>query len=174
MKLYYAPGSCAVACWIALEWANAEFSVEKVNPHSEEYKRINPMGKVPALDIGRDRAMTQVEAILQYIIATHPEANLGADEGAENNFEFQEILAFLNGDFHPAFGSFFGPQRFTTATDEESLNAIKNSTAARVDKVMTHLDEMIGENTHVYKNKKTVADAYAFVMARWSELFEKT
>lgn len=39
---------------------------------------------------------------------------------------------------------------------------------------MTHLDTMIGNNNHVYKNKKTVADAYAFVMARWTELLEKT
>ena len=25
MKLYYAPGTCALACWIALEWANADY-----------------------------------------------------------------------------------------------------------------------------------------------------
>ena len=31
MKLYYAPGTCAVACWIALEWAGADYEVEKLS-----------------------------------------------------------------------------------------------------------------------------------------------
>ncbi|MDO5050647.1 MAG: hypothetical protein Q4D68_02820 [Moraxella equi] len=39
MKLYYASGTCALACWIALEWAKADYSVEKVKMHSEEYKK---------------------------------------------------------------------------------------------------------------------------------------
>lgn len=90
------------------------------------------MGKVPALDIGCDRAMTQVEAILQYIVGKYPEVNLGADKRIENNFELQEILAFLTGDFHPAFASFFGTKHFTTETDEASLNAVKNASAIRV------------------------------------------
>ena len=29
MKLYYAPGTCSLACWIALEWAGADYEVEK-------------------------------------------------------------------------------------------------------------------------------------------------
>ena len=50
MKLYYAPGTCAVACWIALEWAGADYEVEKVQLGTDEYRKINPLGAVPALD----------------------------------------------------------------------------------------------------------------------------
>ena len=59
MKLYYAPGTCALACWIALEWANADYEVEKIDYASAEYKKVNPLGMVPALDIGGSRAMTR-------------------------------------------------------------------------------------------------------------------
>ena len=69
MKLYYAPGTCALACWIALEWANADYEVQKVDYADPAYKKINPLGMVPALDIGGSRAMTQANAILQYIAA---------------------------------------------------------------------------------------------------------
>ena len=28
MKLYFAPGTCALACWISLEWSGAEYEVD--------------------------------------------------------------------------------------------------------------------------------------------------
>ena len=80
MKLYYAPGTCALACWIALEWAGADYEAVRADYKSEEYQRINPLGAVPALDIGGKRAMTQAPAILQYIADTHPESRLGSNE----------------------------------------------------------------------------------------------
>lgn len=50
MKLYYAPGTCAVSVWIALHWVGADFETERVKLDSVEYKRINPSGAVPALE----------------------------------------------------------------------------------------------------------------------------
>lgn len=174
MKLYYAPGTCALACWIALEWAHADYQVEKVDPHSDAYKKINPLAQVPALDIGGPRPVSEAAAVLNYIAEKHPEANLGADEGLENRFLFNEMMSFLTGDFHPAFWPFFAPQRFTTQTDKQALEAVRTASHARVDRVMTHLDQMIGKSAHVYRNKRSVADAYAFVMASWTTKFPKT
>ena len=174
MKLYFAPGTCALACWIALEWAGAEYEVEKVDPGSDSYRKINPLGMVPALAIGGERAMTQADAILHYVIDRHPERDLGADAGVEAHFEFNEVMSFLTGDFHPAFWPFFRPQRFTTSEDEASIEAVRAATQPRVDRVLTYLDGQIGGTGHVYRAKRTVADAYAFVMTRWSQRFPKT
>ena len=174
MKLYFAPGTCALACWIALEWAGAEYEVEKVDPGSDSYRKINPLGMVPALAIGGERAMTQADAILHYVIDRHPERDLGADAGVEAHFEFNEVMSFLTGDFHPAFWPFFRPQRFTTSEDEASIEAVRAATQPRVDRVLTYLDGQIGGTGHVYRAKRTVADAYAFVMTRWSHRFPKT
>lgn len=174
MKLYYAPGTCALACWISLEWAGAKYEVEKVNPSGKEYRMVNPLGMVPALDIGGKRPMTQSDAILQYIAARYNEKDLGASEGLENQFEFHEIMAFLTGDFHPAFWPYFSPQRYTVLNDKSSLEAVKSASYKRVDRVMTHLDDLVRNKTFVYQNKRTVADAYAYVMARWSKNLPKT
>lgn len=168
MKLYYAPGTCSLACWIALEWSGADYEVEKVDYASEEYKKINPLATVPAVDIGEARMMTQAGAILQYIAERYPESNLGSNEGIVNHFEFSEIISFLTGDFHPAYWPLFSPQRYTTLTDEKSIEAAREASFARIDRVMTHLDNLIGATNHVYQNKRTILDAYAFIMARWS------
>lgn len=169
MKLYYAPGTCSVACWISLEWAGADYEVEKAALGTDEYRKINPLGAVPALDIGEERARTEVEAILRYILNKYPEKDLGADESPEDKFKFDEIMAFLTGDFHPAFWRMFIPESFTTSNDEEEIERIKQQSFKNIDKVMTHLDTLIGEGDHVYKNKKTVLDAYVYILTRWSE-----
>lgn len=174
MKLYYAPGTCALACWIALEWANAKYEAVRADYASEEYKRINPLAAVPALDIGGKRALTQAAAILQYIADTFPEAGIGSGEGAMNAFELNETMSFLASDFHPAFWPFFFPQRYTTDETEAALDAVKTASHARIDRAMQYLDKLIGDSGHVYQRRRSIADAYAFVMVRWTEALPKT
>lgn len=169
MKLYYAPGTCALACWISLEWSGLEFEVERVNPQSNAYRSVNPLGMVPALDIGGVRPMTQADAILQYVAELRPECNLGSDQGIAARFEFNECMSFLTGDFHPAFWPYFAPERFATNCDEAGLTAVRDAAVLRIERMLTHLDALIGTKGHVYRDKRTVADPYAFVMIRWSE-----
>lgn len=174
MKLYYSPGSCALACWIAMEWAGAEYEVVKVNPSSQEYKKINPLGVVPALDIGGKRLLGQTEAILNYIVDRFPEKDLGSNPGAENRFVYNETMCFLTGDFHPAFWPMFAPGRFTTSKSGEVIQSVREASYELIARVMSHLDGLIGDSGHVYQGKRTVADPYAYVMARWSERAEKS
>jgi glutathione S-transferase len=173
MKLYYTPGTCALACWIALEWVGAEFEVIKVDPKSDSYKEINPLGMVPALAIDeKKQPLTQADAILQYISErfSTQSTNLGAKNDIHQRFLFNETMAFLTGDFHPAFWPHFTPQRFTTDNSDKALEAVQLSAQSRINRVMNHLDSLIGSTSnHVYGNHKSVADPYAFVMARWSE-----
>ncbi len=174
MKLYYAPGTCSVACWISLEWSGADYEVEKVKMGSPEYKKINPLGAVPAVDLGNGEIRTEVLAILKYIVDKYPEKDLGADEGLENEIQFNEILSFMTGDFHPAFKPMFVPRIFTTSTDETEQDKVKEAAYAQIDEVMQHLDSIIGDDDHVYKNKKTVADAYVYILAGWSSMTPKS
>ena len=174
MKLYYAPGTCAVACWIALKWAGADFEVIKADYASPEFRRINPLAMVPALDIGGPCVMTQADAILAYIAERHSGAGLGADNDLLGRFEFSETMSFLTGDFHPAFWPFFTPQRFTTDKAADALDKVRMASHARIDRVMQHLDRRIGDGEHVYRGRRTVADAYAFIMAKWTAKLPKT
>ncbi|WP_228068230.1 MULTISPECIES: glutathione S-transferase family protein [unclassified Neisseria] len=165
MKLYYAPGTCALACWIALEWAGADYEAVRADYASEEYKRINPLATVPALDIGGKRAMTQAAAILQYIADSHPASRLGSNEGLENAFELNETMSFLASDLHPAFWPFFMPYRYTTDESEAALKAVKESAYARIDRAMLHLENLLAAGGgYVYQGRRSIADAYAFVM----------
>lgn len=179
MKLYYSSGTCALACWIALAWAKdagaiGDYAVEKLTMaevHSPKYKAINPLAQVPAIDVD-GRIFGQAGAILQYVADLAP--TLGANNGAVNRLEFNELMNFLTGDFHPAFWAYFVPQRFTTDTTEQAVENVRQASLARIDRVLTHLDNLLGEHNHLYQNKRTVADAYAFVMVRWAGKLDKS
>ena len=174
MRLYYAPGTCALACWIALEWAGADYEVERVDYASPAFKRINPLAQVPALDVGGPRVMTQAGAILSYIADTHRSAMLGPDNTPTSRFAMAETTSFLTGDFHPAFWPFFTPQRYTTDHSPEALAKVKEAAYARVDRVVSFLDGMIGAGEHVFAGRRSIADPYAYVMTRWTKLFPKS
>lgn len=174
MKLYYAPGTCALACWISLRWAGAEFDVAKADFASAEFRRVNPLAAVPALDLDGERAMTQCSAILDWIAGHYPEARLGHDGSEQDHFRFAETMAFLTGDFHPAFWPYFTPQRYTTDASSEALDKVRAASAPRIDRVMTHLDRLIGEGRHVHGDQRSVADAYAYAMARWTRPMAKS
>ena len=174
MKLYYAPGTCALAPHIVLEWIGTDYQAVLADLGSDEYRKINPLGMVPALSDGTSRIMTQADAILKYLAAKFPEAQLGPEHGLIAEFGLDEALAFLTGDVHPAFWPFFAPQRYTTNDDEASLKAVREAAFARIDRAMLHLDSMLQDHAHVCGNRRTIADAYAFAMVRWTENLQKT
>ncbi len=172
MIIYYTPKSCSIASIIALEWANAEYKAIKANTKSEEYKKINPAGTVPALDIGEGKILTENTDILKYIADTHREKNLGADEGVVAEYEFNKLSSFLNG-FHSAFGPYYVPERYTVATDDVSIENVLKAAYISIDSAMKSLDNLLEGKDYLYNNKKTVLDAYAYVMVRWTDDFEK-
>src|ERR1700757_5171701 len=93
-KLYYAPGTCALASHIALEEAGADYKAERLNfksnqQNSQEYLAINPKGRVPALVTDKG-ALTETPAILAYVAQSFPTAKLAP----EDPFAFAQAQSF--------------------------------------------------------------------------------
>src|SRR6516165_3654569 len=81
LKLYYSPGTSSMASHITLEEAGAVYEVQptlvdKGEQQSEAYLKINPRGKVPALQLEDGKILTENAAILSYVAKKFPEANL--------------------------------------------------------------------------------------------------
>ena len=80
LKLYFAPGTCALASHIALAESGADYTVERIDfktnqQQSPEYLAINPKGRIPALVTDRG-VLTENCAILAWVAQAFPEANL--------------------------------------------------------------------------------------------------
>ncbi|GAC1492008.1 MAG: glutathione S-transferase N-terminal domain-containing protein [Chamaesiphon sp.] len=169
IKLFYAPGTCALAPHIALEWIGQPYELEKVTLGDPEYLKINPLGAVPAMIDGDSGVMTQADALLLYLAHKYPEAKLGDDGTLKDSFKLHQLLAFLTGDVHPSFFPFFSPKRYTTSTDEATINLTKEASFALVNKVFSHLDKHLEGKNYLMGDRRTIADPYAFAMIRWGQ-----
>lgn len=169
MKLYYAPGTCALAPVILVEWLDLPLELEKVNHKDpdEDYLAKNPLGAVPALELADGQVRNQVDAILQYFLALKPGSGFGPGDDPEDGLEFHRWNAFLTGDLHPPFGAWFNPGRFTTDHSEGSLAAVKQAVGERIARVTRVLEDQVDEEGHIALGRRTMLDAYAYAMVRW-------
>src|SRR5512147_2967128 len=95
LKLYYAPGTCALASHIALQEAGADYTAERLDfranqQNSPEYLAINPKGRVPSLVTERG-ILTETPAMLAFIAQSFREAKLAPLDDA---FAFAQVQAF--------------------------------------------------------------------------------
>ncbi len=166
MKLYYKPGACSLASHIALRETGADFSIEKVDTKEkktesgEDYWRVNPNGYVPALRLDSDDIITEGPAVLQYIADQKPGANLAPPAGTLERARVQQYLNFVGSELHNAFSPFFGG---------ELDDAARKKTEAGVAKRMAYLESELDDGRdYLLGDQFTVADAYLFVVANWS------
>ena len=172
MKLYYFPGSCALAPHIVLNWVGADFEAIRIEKGDPEYRKVNPLGVVPAIDYG-GRIYTQADAILHWLAAMYPGHELGGDGTPDSDYELNNWMAFLTGDFHPAFFPFFNTQRYTTDVDEDALAAVKDAAEARVGSYMDFFNAHMEGREFIVGDSRSIADAYAVPMLRWTRLLKK-
>src|ERR1700722_19364119 len=83
MELYFAPLACSMSARIALAEAGAAIDLAEVDTHAgrivatgDDYRAVNPLGYVPALRLDDGTVLTENSAILQYLAAQYPEAQL--------------------------------------------------------------------------------------------------
>jgi glutathione S-transferase len=162
MILYYSPGACSLSDHIALHEAGIDFERVKVDlkAHTTEdgrdYRRINPKGYVPALDLGDGETLTENIAILAWVADQAPHL---APSGPLGRYRLLETLAHISTEVHKGFKPFFTPG----ATDAEKAQAGARI-ALRLDFLASGMrgPYLFGENV-------SVADAYLLVMVMWAE-----
>ncbi|MCL9783022.1 glutathione S-transferase family protein [Vibrio sp. S4M6] len=167
MKLYSAPGTCATAIHIALEWIGKPYEVEHLSMKQmkePEYLKLNPSGVVPTF-VNNEIPYTEAAAILFHLTDAFPEAELGPAVGGENRAEFYRWISFLSGTLHPYYWLHFVPSRFTT--DEEGTEAVQEASHVMIDKALTQIDNHLANRPYMLGEKKSVVDALLYPMASW-------
>ncbi|MBV9388126.1 MAG: glutathione S-transferase family protein [Chroococcidiopsidaceae cyanobacterium CP_BM_ER_R8_30] len=130
---------------------------------------------------GDSDVMNQADAILKYLVHKYPDANLGDNDTLQDAYEVDCWLAFLTGDFHPAFFPYFVPNRYSTddsvrvawALPNHAQKSVKEASYKLIDRVYKHLNAHLEGKAHIVGNRRTIADAYAFPMLRWGNNLPK-
>ena len=111
LKLYHAPKTRSVRVMWLLEELGLDYAVHKLafSPaalKSEEYLKINPMGRVPAIEDG-DVCMFESGAILQYILENYGEGRLEPKVGTPERALFLQWMHFAEGQAMSPFSDIF-------------------------------------------------------------------
>lgn len=171
MKLYYAPGTCALATHLALEFAGARYEAVRLDfsrgeQQSPEYLRINPKGRVPALVTDRG-VLTETPALLEYVARTHPQAQLAPLDDAFAMAKCNEVNSYLCSTVHVAHAHKNRGTRW--ADDAAAIESMKKKVAANMAACFTLIEGRIMEGPWVFGGSMTICDLYLFTIARWLE-----
>lgn len=172
MKLYYAPGTCALAPHIVLEELGLVYEAEQVNLknktcQSGDYYQVNPKGSVPAVKMDNGEILTETAAILQYLADQRPEKNLVPAWGTTERYRVQELLNFIGTDLHKSYTPLFFAGRFVR--DEKAQEELKGSIREMLTPRLTGMNAVLAAKNFLTGDHFTVADAYFFTVMTWNQ-----
>jgi len=170
-KLYYAPGTCALATHIALEEAGADYEAVRVDfgsqaQRSPEYLAINPKGRVPALVTERG-TLTETPGLLLFVAQQFPAAELAplADPFALG--QVQEFNSYLCATVHVAHAH--GRRGTRWADDAAAIEAMKRKVPASMTECAELIEHKFLKGPWVMGERYTICDPYLFTIGTWLE-----
>lgn len=169
LKLYYSPGSCALASHIGLEEAGADYEAIRINFAAEEqrkpdYLAINPKGRVPALVTDRG-ILTETPAILLYIAQTHPQAGLAPLDDAFDLARLQAFNSYLCSTVHVAHAH--RGRAYRWADDPAAIADMQRKAPRNVAECFALIESEMFEGPWVMGERFSLCDPYLYTVARW-------
>jgi glutathione S-transferase len=171
LKLYYAPGTCALASHITLAEAGADYTTERIDfkanqQQSPEYLAINPKGRVPALVTDRG-VLTENPAMLVYIAQSFPKAKLAPLDDPFAFAQVQSINSYLSSTVHVAHSH--KGRGYRWATEESSFADMKKMIPKSMGAVFALLERSMLQGPWMMGETYPICDPYLFTLAGWLE-----
>src|ERR1700756_3096400 len=143
-RLYYAPGTCALATHIALEEAGAPYEAGLVDFRSQsqrspDYLAVNPKGRVPAL-VTENGTLTETPALLCFVAQRFPKAELAPLANPFALAQVQEFNSYLCSTVHVAHAHRMRGIRW--ADDLAAIEAMKRKVSSNVTECFGLIERM--------------------------------
>jgi glutathione S-transferase len=166
VKLYYLPSACSMSPHIVANELGLSIELVKVDPatkrteQGEDFFAINPKGYVPALELDDGSVLTEGTAIVQYLSDLKPDAQLAPANGSMARYRMQEMLGYINSEIHKAYSPLF---------DRTTSDDVRAERKSHLCKRYALIEAALGRTAFLLGQQFTIADAYLFVVTRWSE-----
>lgn len=169
MKLYYAPGACSLAPHIVAREAGVPLDLVKVDllkhrlEDGSDYRKINPRGYVPLLELEDGERFTEASALVQIVAERGRNPDLLPPAGSRERWRVQSWLGFIATELHKTFGPLW---------NKDTPQATQEATRAKLAQRFGELDQLLAGRPYLTGQTFTVADAYAFTIVNWSNLLK--
>ena len=171
LKLYYAPGTCALASHITLAESGADYTTERIDfktnqQNSLEYLAINPKGRVPTLVTDRG-ILTETQAMLAFIAQSFPKAKLAPFDDAYGFAQAQSFNSYLCSTVHINHAHKMRGPRW--ATEESSFADMKRKIPQTMAACFGLIERDMLRGPWVMGETYTICDPYLFTLSGWLE-----
>src|SRR3984893_2339976 len=170
-RLYYAPGTCALATHIALEEAGAPYEAVLVDFRSQsqrspDYLAVNPMGRVPAL-VTESGTLTETPALLCFVPQRFPGAELAPLTDPFALARVQEFNSYLCSTVHVAHAH--GRRGTRWADEPAAIEAMKRKVPATMMECAELIERKLLRGPWVMGEQYSICDPYLFTIRTWLE-----
>jgi glutathione S-transferase len=171
VKLYYSPGACSLGIHIILEEIGKPFELAPVAlkdgaQYQAEFMAVNPKSKVPALDRGDGKALTEWPVIAAWLAKANPEAKL-IPADLEGETRCLEMMDYICGTVHPnGFTRQFRPANFSFR-EEDHPKSVETG-KANATKFFNVIEQGWTGGTWAMPSGYSVADAALFFVELWA------
>jgi glutathione S-transferase len=169
LTLYYAPGACALATHLALEYAGAPYQAVRLDfkqqqQRSPEYLQVNPKGRVPAL-VTEQGVLTETPALLQYVAQTWPQAGLAPLDDPFALAKMNEFNSYLCSTVHVAHAH--GARGYRWTDDAAAIEAMKRKVPQTMGDCFALIETQMFRGPWVLGERFSTSDLYLYTLARW-------
>ena len=156
---------------MALEEIGAPFEPRPVplddSAHlAAEYRRINPMGRVPTLILPDGTVVTESLAILLALEGRHPEAGLLPAPDDPARAVALRWMALAAGEIYPGVTRSDYPERFSA--DPAHAPAIRKRAGEMAREIWRVIEREAAPSPFVLGERFSMADLYLAVLSRWT------
>lgn len=169
---YGVPSGCSLASVIASEWLGQPYHlvrIEMMDKWPEQFARVNPRMKTPAMLTANGDSLTESMAILQHIGQRGVAQGLGFEPGTPDADRLASMLSYLVTDLFAAFAPLW--KLYDAGIDDPTVKSVLRKygeDAVRVE--YAYLESLLSEREWLLgRDKPTVADAYLYAIGRWAE-----
>ncbi|MCI0752289.1 glutathione S-transferase family protein [Teichococcus vastitatis] len=150
---------------IGVEAELRDVSLEAGAQLGEEFRHINPMGRVPALILPDGTVVTESLAILLTLEGRHPEAGLLPAPDDPARAVALRWMTLAAGEIYPCVTRSDYPERFSA--DPAHAEAIRVRAVEMAREIWTIIARDAAPAPLILGQRFTVADAYLAVLSRW-------
>ena len=165
LTLYYGPGACSMASHIVLEESGEKYQPQRMDlskgeQRTEQYLKMNPLGRVPLLQLDNGEPLAENTAILPYL---GKRFNLWPTDGV-GEAKALSTIGFFASSVHPAHAHVGRPERYTA--DQSAFPGIKEQGLKTFHGYLKQIDGMLAGHEW-FGDKFSVLDPYGFVFYVW-------
>ncbi|WP_162913170.1 glutathione S-transferase family protein [Rhodospirillaceae bacterium SYSU D60014] len=175
-RLYWSPGSAAMAPHAVLEEIGAPYILERIDlspgvPRSPDYLKLNPNGKVPTLVVDgvvdESQVIYESAAICMYLADRHPEARLAPAVDDPLRGAYYQWMAYLASTLQPAYLLYYYPERHTI--DEAQTPAIQARATDELMIIWDRINQALAAGPYLLGERFSACDIYMQMLATWQD-----